>query len=163
MNTRRNFLSSSLGIAGSLAAGSFPRLISAQEKPKVKGKYNVLFIAVDDLRPQMACYGQEKMHTPHMDALAKSGTLFQKAYCQQAVCSPSRTSLMTGRRPDTTRIYDLQTHFRLYLPDVVTLSQYFKQHGYHSQGFSKIYHGGLGDPQSWSVKHWRPGGPGLAG
>lgn len=160
MNTRRNFLSSSLGIAGSLAAGSFPRLISAQEKPKVKGKYNVLFIAVDDLRPQMACYGQEKMHTPHMDALAKSGTLFQKAYCQQAVCSPSRTSLMTGRRPDTTRIYDLQTHFRLYLPDVVTLSQYFKQHGYHSQGFSKIYHGGLGDPQSWSVKHWRPGGPG---
>src|SRR5688500_17292899 len=75
-------------------------------------KPNVLFIAVDDRRPQLGCYGQTQMKTPHMDALAKRGLLFNRAYCQQAVCSPSRISLLTGRRPDTTRIYDLNTHNR---------------------------------------------------
>ncbi len=124
------------------------------------GKYNVLFIAVDDLRPEAGCYGNPVIKTPHIDRLAARGTLFERAYCQQAVCSPSRTSLLTGRRPDTTKVYDLQTHFRLYLPDVVTLPQHFKQHGYHTQGFSKIYHGGLDDPESWTVAHWAPGGPG---
>jgi len=86
--------------------------------------------------------------------------VFNRAYCQQAVCSPSRTSLMTGRRPDTTRVYDLQTHFRLHLPDVVTLPQHFKAHGYTCRSFSKIYHGGLNDPASWSEPHWRPRAPG---
>ena len=119
-------------------------------------KLNVLFIAVDDLRPELGCYGVKDMHTPNMDALAASGTLFNRAYCQQAVCSPTRTSLLTGRRPDTTRVYDLQTHFRKTIPDVVTLPEYFKAHGYHTQGLSKIYHGGLDDPQSWSVPHWVP-------
>ena len=69
------------------------------------------------------------------------------------MCSPSRTSLLTGRRPDTTRVYDLQTHFRDTIPDVVTLPQHFKANGYHTQGLSKIYHGGLDDPESWSVPH----------
>lgn len=123
-------------------------------------KLNVLFIAVDDLRPEAGCYGSATIKTPHIDALASRGTVFHRAYCQQAVCSPSRTSLLTGRRPDTTKVYDLQTHFRLHLPDVVTLPQHFQQHGYHVQGLSKIYHGGLDDPQSWSVPHWSPGGPG---
>ena len=155
--SRRRFLIAGLkGMAGTLLAGTLSRLASAAPA----GKHNVLFIAVDDLRPQARCYGLEKMITPNIDALAASGTLFLRAYCQQAVCSPSRTSLMTGRRPDTTRVYDLQTHFRLYLPDVVTLTQHFKRHGYHCQGFSKIYHGGLNDLASWSVKHWRPRGGG---
>ena len=123
------------------------------------GKVNVLFIAIDDLRPEAGCYGNTKIKTPNIDRLAARGTTFLRAYCQQAVCSPSRTSLLLGRRPDTTKVYDLQTHFRLNLPEVVTLPQYFKQQGYHSQGFSKIFHGGLDDPKSWSVKHWRPGGP----
>jgi len=123
-------------------------------------KLNVLFIAIDDLRPEAGCYGNALIKTPHIDALAARGTVFLRAYCQQAVCSPSRTSLLTGRRPDTTRVYDLQTHFRLNLPDVVTLPQYFKQHGYHAQGLGKIYHGGLDDPSSWSVPHWNPSGPG---
>ena len=157
--SRREFLAASLGgVAASVATVGLARAAAAPAAPR--GRYNVLFLAVDDLRPQTRCYGCAKMHTPHIDALAARGTLFLRAYCQQAVCSPSRTSLMTGRRPDTTRVYDLQTHFRLHLPDVVTLPQHFMAHGYHAQGFSKIYHGGLNDPQSWSVKHWSPRGPG---
>ncbi|MEJ5340489.1 MAG: sulfatase [Thermogutta sp.] len=123
------------------------------------GKYNVLMIAVDDLRPEAGCYGVPIIKTPHIDALASQGLLFNRAYCQQAVCSPSRTSLLLGRRPDTTRVYDLQTHFRKTLPDVITLPQHFKNHGYHTQGLSKIYHGGLDDPASWSVPHWSPSKP----
>ncbi len=117
---------------------------------------NVLFIAVDDLRPQLGCYGMPYMVTPNIDALAEQGTVFLRAYCQQAVCNPSRASLLTGLRPDSTGIYDLKTHFRFYRPDVVTLPQHFKQNGYHTQGLSKIFHGRLDDPQSWSVPHWRP-------
>jgi len=117
---------------------------------------NVLFIAVDDLRTQLGCYGLPYMVTPNIDALAKRGTVFLRTYCQQAVCNPSRASLLTGLRPDTTGIYDLKTHFRLNLSDVVTLPQYFKQNGYHTQGLSKIFHGGLDDPVSWSAPHWSP-------
>jgi arylsulfatase A-like enzyme len=153
--SRRQFLrAAACGVAAPVTARLLPSAHAAPE-----GRYNVLFIAVDDLRPQLGCYGQKKMITPHIDALAARGTTFLRAYCQQAVCSPSRTSLMTGRRPDTTRVYDLQTHFRLFLPDVVTVSQHFKQHGYVARSFSKIYHGGLDDPVSWSAKHWRPSGP----
>ncbi len=113
-------------------------------------RLNILFIAVDDLRTELGCYGVDQVHSPNIDQLAASGTLFERAYCQQAVCSPSRTSLMTGCRPDTTRVYDLQTHFRDNLPDVVTLPQHFKKHGYYTLGLGKIYHGGLDDEASWS-------------
>lgn len=111
---------------------------------------NVLFIAVDDLRPELGCYGDPKVKSPNLDRLAAGGLRFERAYCQQAVCSPSRTSLLTGRRPDTTRVYDLETHFRTTIPDVVTLPQHFKAHGYTTRGISKIFHGGLDDPPSWS-------------
>src|SRR4051794_19656437 len=114
-------------------------------------KRNVLFIAVDDLKPALACAGDPHARTPHIDGLAKGGTVFTRAYCQQAVCSPSRSSLLTGRRPDSTRVYDLVTHFRKALPDVVTLPQHFKIHGYYTHGVGKIYHGGYDDPPSWSV------------
>src|SRR3954451_1404726 len=82
---------------------------------------NVLFIVVDDLRPQLGCYGDSLAKSPNIDKLASQGLLFNRAYCQQAVCSPSRSSLLTGRRPDTTKIYNLEDHFRTFLPDVVTL------------------------------------------
>jgi iduronate 2-sulfatase len=121
-----------------------------------KQRLNVLFISVDDLRPQLGCYGDRVVRSPNIDRLASRGLVFNRAYCQQAVCSPSRTSLMTGRRPDTTRVYDLETHFRTYIPDVVTLPEHFKRHGYHAQGLSKIYHPGFDDPKSWSVPHWNP-------
>ncbi|NIP95224.1 MAG: sulfatase-like hydrolase/transferase, partial [Akkermansiaceae bacterium] len=116
-------------------------------------KTNVLFIAIDDLRPALGCYGDETAITPNIDRLAERGTVFRRAYCQQAVCSPSRLSLMTGRRPDTIRVWDLGTHFRAAVPEVVTLPQHFKNHGYHTRSIGKIYHGGgkpAKDPPSWS-------------
>ena len=115
---------------------------------------NILFIAVDDLRPELGVYGQKHIKSPNIDALARTGVTFDRAYCQQAVCSPTRSSLMTGTRPDTTKVWDLVTHFRVALPDVVTLSQHFKQNGYFVQGMGKLYHGGLNDEPSWSVA-WR--------
>jgi len=117
-----------------------------------KQKYNVLFIAVDDLRPDLHCYGDPVAVTPNIDRLAIEGTFFTRAYCQQAVCGPSRASIMTGLRPDQLRVWDLKTHFRENIPEAVTLPQYFKDHGYHAREVGKIYHDPLDakDPQSWS-------------
>ncbi len=115
-------------------------------------KMNVLFISVDDLRPQLGCYGDVDAITPNIDRLAADGTVFQRAYCQQAVCHPSRASLMTGFRPDSIRVWDLNTHFRQYCPDAITVSQYFKNHGYQADCIGKVYHGkkDLQDAPSWS-------------
>ena len=127
---------------------------NAQQKPTAKP--NVLFIAVDDLRPEFGAYGSKYIHSPNLDRLAKQGVTFDRAYCQQAVCSPSRSSFLTGTRPDTTKVWDLVTHFRTAIPDVVTLPQHFKQNGYFAQGMGKIYHGGYDDLQSWSVPWSNP-------
>ena len=121
----------------------------AVEKP------NVLFIGTDDLRCDLACYGHPLVKTPNLDKLATRGVLFKRAYCQQALCNPSRASLMTGRRPDTLEIWDLPTHFREADPNIVTLPQLFKQQGYFTQNIGKIFHNWRqkiqGDPASWSV------------
>lgn len=118
-------------------------------------KPNVLFIAADDLRCDLACYGHPLAKTPHLDQLAKRGLLFKQAYCQQAVCNPSRASVMTGLRPNTLQIWDLPTHFREVKPGIVTLPQLFKQQGYFTQNIGKIFHNWRqniqGDPVSWSV------------
>lgn len=132
---------------------------------------NVLFIAIDDLRPELGCYGKSYIKSPHIDRLAQRGTVFLRAYCQQAVCGPSRTSLLTGLRPGTTRVWSNSTHFRRQLPEAVTLPEHFKNHGYHTQGMGKIFHGSfhrkamryygsrdMHDPQSWSAPSWF-GGP----
>lgn len=118
---------------------------------------NVLFIAVDDLKPTVGCYGDALAKTPNLDRLAARGTLFERAYCMQAVCSPSRNAVLTGLRPQTLRIYDLATNFRRSVPDVVTLPQHFKSLGYRSEGIGKIFHVGHGnsdDKASWSVPHY---------
>ena len=121
-------------------------------------KPNVLFIAVDDLRPEMGCYGNKVVKTPNLDRIAARGMVFNRAYVQQAVCSPSRTSLLTGRRPDATKVWDLETHFRVALPNTVTLPQHFKANGYHTAALSKIYHKGFEDGRSWNEPHWYPSG-----
>ncbi len=117
---------------------------------------NILFFAVDDLRPELACYGKDYIKSPNIDRIAKAGIVFNRAYCQQAVCSPTRSSLMTGTRPDTTKVWDLVTHFRTALPEVVTLGQHFKNNGYFVQGMGKIYHGSYDDAPTWSVPWQTP-------
>ena len=120
----------------------------------VAAPLNVLFVAIDDLRPALGCYGDEVAVTPNIDRLAHRGTVFRRAYCQQAVCSPSRLSVLTGMRPDTIRVWDLKTHFRKAVPEAVALPQLFREHGYHTQSIGKIYHGSgkpSKDPPSWSV------------
>ena len=117
---------------------------------------NVLFIAVDDLRVELGCYGNAHVKSPNIDRLASQGTLFERAYCQQTVCNPSRASILTGMRPDTLRVWDLPTHFRQHKPEAVTLPQLFKRSGYHAQCVGKIFHNWRqdewkGDPASWSV------------
>ena len=117
---------------------------------------NVLFIAVDDLRVQLHCYGSSHVRSPNIDRLAARGTLFERAYCQQTVCNPSRASTLTGLRPDTLRVWDLPTHFRQNLPAVVTLPQHFRSCGYHTQCIGKVFHNWRqdawkGDRLSWSV------------
>ncbi len=111
---------------------------------------NVLFIAVDDLRPELGCYGNHGVQSPSIDRLARRGVLFERAYCQVPLCGPTRTSLLTGLRPDTTGVVHNHTHFRDRFPHLVTLPEHFKSHGYHAVTMGKIFHGGLKDPKSWS-------------
>jgi iduronate 2-sulfatase len=131
--------------------GLCPDVFPAPAKP------NVLFICVDDLKPLLGCYGDPRVQSPHIDRLAKRSMLFERAYCNQAVCAPSRNALMTGVRPTTHGIYDLGTNFRRADPNTITLSQYFIRHGYRAEGLGKIFHVGHGnheDPASWSVPHF---------
>lgn len=111
--------------------------LSAQEKNK---KLNVLFFLIDDLRPNLGCYGDRLAITPNIDRLARRGIVFNRAYCQQAVCNPSRTSMLTGLRPDETGVYNLQAHFRKKVPEAITLPQAFKESGYNTVGLGKVFH-----------------------
>jgi len=123
--------------------------LAAQARP------NVLFIAVDDLRTSLGCYGDPLAKTPQMDRLAQSSRLFARAYTMQAVCGPSRTAMMTGLLPDRTRVWHNRNLFRATLPDAVTLPQLFKNGGYHAQALGKVLSGDAQeeeqDPPSWSV------------
>ncbi|MBG89451.1 MAG: hypothetical protein CMO80_21500 [Verrucomicrobiales bacterium] len=121
-------------------------------------KPNVLFIAIDDLRPELGCYGSKEVVSPNIDSFAKTAVTFDRAYCQVAVCNPSRVSLMTGLRPDTTKVWDLITRFRETTPEAVTIPQHFRKHGYHAVSFGKIFHNPWPDNQSWSEPHEWPKG-----
>ncbi|WP_422080394.1 sulfatase [Ulvibacterium sp.] len=130
-------------------------VLSCQEEGKVGKttvkKPNVLFIAVDDLRPELGAYGSKIAITPNLDALAGEGLLFENAYCQQAICSPSRASLMTGARPETIGVIENYTYFRDANPHIITLPQHFRNNGYETVYAGKIYHGKFTDSAlSWS-------------
>lgn len=118
---------------------------------------NVLMILVDDLKPTLGCYGDAIAQTPHIDRLAARGLRFDLAYCNQAVCAPSRFTLMLGSHSTSTGLYGLGSQLRQRLPDAVTLPQYFAQHGYRTESLGKVFHighGNQGDPQSFSIPHF---------
>lgn len=123
-----------------------------QNSAKNTQKPNILFIAVDDLRPELGCYGSPIAITPNLDKLASQGLLFNRAYCQQAICSPSRASLMTGARPETINVWENFTYFRDENPDIITLPQHFRNNGYETVYCGKIYHkkAFADHPKSWS-------------
>ncbi|HUE81281.1 MAG TPA: sulfatase [Pyrinomonadaceae bacterium] len=115
-----------------------------------KPRYNVLFIASDDLRPELGVYGNPIIKTPNIDKLAARGVRFDRAYAQYSLCNPSRTSLLTGRYPSTTGVLDNETWFRALHPDFVSLPQHFKENGYATLRSGKIYHGGMDDTDAWT-------------
>jgi iduronate 2-sulfatase len=116
---------------------------------------NVLFIASDDMRPQLGCYGDATVKSPHLDALARRGRVFNRSYVQQALCSPSRISMLSGRYPATTGIFEIGRPLRATMPDITTLPQHFKNNGYHTRSLGKIYHVGIDDDASWTVPPWQ--------
>ena len=127
-------------------------------KGSLTAKQSVLFIAADDLSCALGCYGDPIAKTPHLDRLAATGTCFLNAYNQLPLCNPTRASVMTGLRPDTIKVYDLDRHFRDEVPGAVTLSQQFMKHGWWAGRVGKIYHynvpasigtDGFDDPPSW--------------
>ncbi len=118
---------------------------------------NVLLICLDDLKPVLGCYGDPLAKTPNIDRLARRGVTFESAYCNQALCSPSRNSLMTGMRPTSMGIYDLTTNFRQAVPDAITLPQYFAKYGFRTEALGKILHttnGNHEDTASWTEPHF---------
>jgi iduronate 2-sulfatase len=135
-----------LALALAVLAGPAPAI--AAERP------NVVLIVADDLRPELGCYGSRAL-TPNLDALSARGVRFDRAYCQQALCNPSRSSFLTGRRPDSLHLWSNGTHFREKNPDVTTLPQWFKENGYETRDVGKIFHNWhtkeKGDRRSWSA------------
>lgn len=125
------------------------------------GRPNVLFVVVDDLRPKLGCYGEDII-SPNMDQLASMSMRFTNAHVQQAVCAPSRVSFLTGRRPDTTRLYDFGSYWRHASGNYTTLPEYFKNEGYFTAGVGKVFHQGLPGnhtfdyPYSWSIPNYWP-------
>jgi iduronate 2-sulfatase len=124
------------------------------EKPATQK--NVLLFHIDDLRPELACYGQEAIKSPNIDSLAASGVLFKRAYCQQALCAPSRISMMSGMYPDSTGIYDLFTPLTKVHPEAMTMPRFFKGRGYETYSFGKVYHHTRDDKKNWSVLRKKP-------
>jgi arylsulfatase A-like enzyme len=119
---------------------------------------NVLLIIGDDLRPQLGCFGEAQMRTPNIDRLASGGALFERCYCQQALCAPSRASLLTGLRPESAGILDLNRQVRQALPGRVTLPGHFKGQGYETVSLGKVYHHRPDDPQGWSREPFKEKG-----
>lgn len=124
----------------------------ASERP------NVLFIAVDDLRPELKCYGKQHIHSPHIDKLAESSVLFERAFCMVPTCGASRASLMTGIRPARNRFVNFLTWAERDAPAATTMNTQFKKNGYTTVSLGKIFHHPKDSAQGWSEPAWRPQG-----
>jgi len=136
--------------AGTVAAGAAPQ--GGARQP------NILFLSMDDLKPELGCYGSKFVKTPNIDQLASNGMLFEHHYIQQAVCGPSRASMFSGLRPDTTKVWDLRHTCKEECPKAFTMQEYFKDNGYETAGSGKIMHGFKNeDPPSWSIPYVHPG------
>ncbi|KAL0272037.1 UNVERIFIED_CONTAM: hypothetical protein PYX00_005164 [Menopon gallinae] len=126
------------------------------------GAKNVLLIIVDDLRPSLGGYGDPDAYTPKIDRLMKESIVFRNAFAQQALCAPSRNSLLTSRRPDTLHLYDFYNYWRDFTGNFTTLPQYFKENSYVTQSIGKVFHPGESSnftddyPYSWSCPPWHP-------
>jgi iduronate 2-sulfatase len=144
-------------VFGLLGACSQPD--SAPAKAANQDRPNILFLAVDDLRPELGCYGAPDVLSPALDGLAASGFVFESAYCQAGVCNPSRASLMTGMRPETIGVLDLWTDLRMVRPDALSMPQHFRLHGYYAASIGKIYHNVFPDEPSWDERVYLPGFP----
>ena len=147
----RSFLYGSV-LCVSILCGAIASETRAANKP------NVLMILVDDLKPAMGCYGDNVAKTPHLDALAARGMRFDRAYCNQAVCAPSRFTLMLGSHSTSTGLYGLGNNLRDSFPQAVTMPQHFAAHGYRTESLGKVFHighGNNGDPDSFSVPHYK--------
>lgn len=116
-----------------------------------KQQPNVVVFLVDDLRPELGCYGNQTIKSPNIDALAKEGVRFQNAYAQEALCAPSRMSILTGLRPESIGIYSLFTPLRSVHKDMVSMPQFFKEHGYTTVSVGKVYHHTNDDKEAWSI------------
>ena len=148
---RRRFLRASVATLAS--AGTAWRWAASTAAGQSRRRPNVLFVAVDDLNHSLGCYGHKLVSSPNIDRLAGRASRFERAYCQFPVCNPSRTSFLTGMRPDSTGVLDNVTPFRRLLPEVVTLPQLFRQAGYFTARLGKIFHGRAetDDPKAWET------------
>ena len=131
-----------------------PSLLGASARP------NVLFIAVDDLRPELGCYGKAHIHSPHIDQLALTGALFERAYCMVPTCGASRAALMTGIRPAHNRFVNYLTWAERDAPGALTLNAHFRHHGYRTISLGKVFHHRMDSRDGWSEVPWRPSGRG---
>ncbi len=153
---RFSCLSGKQGLIAGLVLTASPALFGCQAQQEEKAHVNLLFLSVDDLRPALRCYGDPLAITPNIDALAKQGVLFSKHYVQAPSSGPSRTSMLTGLRPDEVRVTNHATHFRETRPEVVTLPELFKNNGYTAISLGKMFHyaDGYNDSQSWDKEYF---------
>ncbi|MCH7686552.1 MAG: sulfatase [Planctomycetes bacterium] len=144
-----------------ILAASTLTLLAALASAQAAAKPNVLFIVVDDLRPELACYGKTHIKSPHIDKLAETGLLFERAYCMVPTCGASRASLMTGLRPARGRFVSFSTKAQKDAPGITTLNTHFKNNGYYTVSNGKVFHHPDDNDQGWSEEVWRPTGNGL--
>jgi choline-sulfatase len=155
INTRRHIVMAVAMVCGWVGGGAADRC-HAEQTSASNRRPNVLFIAVDDLRCELACYGHPLVKSPSIDRLAAEGTMFRRAYCMVAVCGASRASMMTGIRPTPTRFVSYLTRASEDTPDAVTLNTHFQQHGYHTVNNGKMFHHADDNQHGWSQPAWRP-------